>query len=146
MVCLGASSRVVALFLSALLPRAAGSNPSVLFCAPSGPDQATPTNDVDLDYLAKMHKQGFEVDWTSDLRDVKQSRLWKYNVVVVFCEGAKQCAGGFDNDPTPTAMPALLAKYAAAGGGVFLLPSEKNMGMQMLENTTKLFGAKLPAE
>ena len=122
--------------------------PSVLFCSPSGPDQSTPANVVDLAYLAKLHNltDGFEVDWTSDLTDVTQERLWKYNVVVVFCEGARRCAGGFDNDPTPTNMPNLLGSYAAAGGGVLLLPSEMNVGAQMLQNTTKLFGAQLPAE
>ena len=86
------------------------SRPSVLFCSPSGPDQSTPANVVDLLYLAKLHNltDGFEVDWTSDLADVTRERLWKYNVVVVFCEGARHCAGGFDNDPTPTDMPNLL--------------------------------------
>ena len=122
--------------------------PSILFCSPAGPDQSTPANVVDLAYLAKLHnlKNGFEVDWTSDLTDVTQERLWKYNAVVVFCEGARRCAGGFDNDPSPTNMPALLAKYASAGGGVLLLPSEMNVAEQMLQNTTKLFGAELPAE
>eukprot|EP01051_Picozoa_sp_SAG22_P034901 SAG22_NODE_16094_length_333_cov_0.658120_1_plen_106_part_01 len=69
--------------------------PSVLFCSPSGPDQSTPANVVDLAYLAKLHNltDGFEVDWTSDLTDVTRERLWKYNVVVVFCEGARRCAG-----------------------------------------------------
>lgn len=132
----------------ALAPSSTTQRPSVLFCSPSGPDQSTPANDVDLGYLAKLHNltNGFEVDWTSDLTEVTRERLWKYNVVVVFCEGARHCAGGFDNDPAPTNMPALLSSYASAGGGVLLLPSEMNVENQLLQNTTKLFGAELPAE
>ena len=106
-----------------------------------------PRGDVDLDYLTKLHeKHGFAVDWTADLSDVTEKRLWQYNVVVVYCEGAKGCHGGFNNDAAPTQMPELLGRYAAAGGGVFLLPDEMNIGMQMLQNTTEIFGAKLPAE
>ena len=90
-------TRLLVVALLALAGGAGGSGrPAVLFCTWSGPD--TPDSSaglVDLAYLGKLHSEhGFEVDFTTDLTDVNATRLRQYNAIVVFCEGARVCAGG----------------------------------------------------
>jgi hypothetical protein len=123
--------------------------PSILFVCPGKLGWLC----VDLDYLAKMHKLGFEVDQSPILADVNRTRLWKYNTIVVFCVGIEHCNGGVQGVSTGNhavgkheIMTDLILEYIAAGGGVLLLPPETNVGLQMVWNLTEHLGAKLPAE
>ena len=92
---------------------AGAANPAVLFVSPRGPDQVPAGATADLDQLKELTTEGFEVDWTSTLKDVNRTRLWKYNVLVVFCVGMDDCEGGFNNDPTQETMSALVLEYIA---------------------------------
>ena len=132
--------------------------PSILFAAP----QPLGSGWVNLELMRALHngswaatdagtQRGWSVDFTTSLAELNRSRLFQYNVVVLFVSPAATLAKvGERLPPVPPSLvrdfgPAV-QDYAAAGGGVFLYPSESNWGWQRLFDITSLFGARLPVE
>lgn len=127
--------------------------PSVLFASP-----AFGTADVwiDLDYLTSLHNDSaaaLQVDYTSSLTQLNRSRIFQYNAIVLFhsvmapggdgccCDSGGWCTGGYDKNWAP-----MIADYVGKGGGLFLFPSENNVGGQQMFDLMEFFEVKLPAE
>ena len=140
-----ASVVVFACLASLVLVNAAfAANPAVLICSPIGPSYGY----ADLNYVRELHQAGFEVDYTDSLDDVIWERIKQYNVVVLY--RSPDVAGWGPPPAMQSARDAEFAqavlRFAEAGGGVFLFPSEDNNDRQVLLPFTEAWGAKLPAE
>jgi hypothetical protein len=80
--------------------------------------------------------QRWSVDFTTSLAELSRARLFQYNALVLFLSPAaaaamdQKGAGLHLPGPLPASLVADFAPavrdYAAAGGGVLLLPSEMN--------------------
>eukprot|EP01050_Picozoa_sp_SAG11_P017188 SAG11_NODE_2448_length_3349_cov_1.648000_2_plen_378_part_00 len=133
--------------------------PSILFAAP----QPLGMGWVDLDLMRALHNgswaadsgQRWSVDFTTSLAELNRTRLFQYNVVVLFVSPAAAAAMAAKDvggrlPPVPPNLVRDFAPavhdYAAAGGGLFLYPSESNVGWQQLFDITSMFGARLPVE
>lgn len=76
------------------------------------------TNHVSFPYLRQLHERGFQMDYTSRLEDLTWERLKKYNCVVLIDLYKPHTEG-----PDLKGTFALVDRFLAQGGGVFLLPS-----------------------
>jgi len=119
--------------------------PAILFCSPEGLLGGW----LDGAYAGELHRDGFEVDYTNSLGDVTWDRIRQYNVLVIYIT-----PDAFDvtmraqksSPEKAAAFAAMIEKYAAAGGGVLLMPTETNVLKQAVVDLTDLWGAKLPVE
>ena len=126
-------------------PAAPARKPAVLFGSSGGVIGL----EVGLPYLRDLHAQGFEVDYTESLKQITWERVKQYNVLVLYmtpdAEGV--CIRQEASSPARAAsFVALIEKYLAAGGGVFLIPCEINGKKQFLQDLTDRWGAQLPLE
>jgi len=124
---------------------AAERKPAILFCSPQGPSYGW----IDLAYLAELHAHEFEVDYTDDLGDITAERIKRYNVLVIYItpDAWEVTMRARPSSPEKVKTFAeLIDRYAASGGGVFLMPTEGNMRRQVVRELTDLWGAKLPVE
>jgi hypothetical protein len=98
---------------------------AILFCSPHGVLRTT-NGWLDLALLRLMHNgswASFEVDWTETLDDMNQTRLFKYNAVVLFkSPNSLDSFPAYSNSTRHNFMP-LMTKYMQAGGGVLIYPS-----------------------
>ncbi len=119
--------------------------PAILFCSPQGVAWGW----LDLDYARQLHQAGFEVDWTEDLSEVTWERVKKYNVLVIYATPDSFDVTNRGMKPSPEKAKSfadLIDRYAAAGGGVLLMPTECNMLKQQVVDLTDRWGARLPVE
>ncbi len=118
-------------------------HPSVLFASPKGAES------LDLAYLSELHEQGFEVDYTENLEELTRERLRPFDVLVLFVTPNSFAVAQKAQPSSPDRVRSfvqLVEWYLAAGGGLFLMPDEANLGVQRLAEITKGFGAQVPAE
>jgi len=119
--------------------------PALLIASPQGAAYGY----VDLNYLKELHQQGFEVDYTDRLDDLTWERIQRYNVLVVYTspDAWDVTMRGQRSSPEKVeAFVALMERYLDAGGGVFLMAPEYNLGKQVVAELTDRWGAKLPVE
>eukprot|EP01044_Picomonas_judraskeda_P029334 COSAG03_NODE_10114_length_671_cov_1.300699_1_plen_135_part_10 len=128
--------------LAALAPAAlhvaSPRKPAVLFCSPQGADGGW----VDLEYLKNLSTvEGINGDLTSDWglsppnMNLTWSRLRQYNALVLFGEPAGIIGSLSANETAVPAgqgpeFPALVQRFLAAGGGVLMMPTERNTYIQ----------------
>ena len=121
----------------------AAEKPAILFCTPES------TCWLDLDYAKELRDKGFEVDYTSNLKEVTWDRLKHYNVVLIYATpyGYERLCGNEKalRDPNKPFLAAV-EKYVSAGGGVFLMPYDTYFAVQVLDDLLPPLGAKLPME
>lgn len=132
---------VSAVFAAEAQPR----KPSILYCSPQGAAGGW----IDLQYAADLAAKGFEVDYTERLEDAVWERVKDYNVLVIYVTPDAWDVTMRAQKSSPEKAKAfadLVDKYAAAGGGVLLLPTEMNVRKQQVAELTDRFGAKLPVE
>ena len=144
--------------LAALAPAAlhvaSPRKPAVLFCSPQGADGGW----VDLEYLKNLSTvEGINGDLTSDWglsppnMNLTWSRLRQYNALVLFGEPAGIIGSLSANETAVPAgqgpeFPALVQRFLAAGGGVLMMPTERNTYIQQFPTLTEALGAILPLE
>jgi len=128
-------------------PAHSASRPAVLIHSPSG----TYDGQVDLDYLADLHRAGLEVDYTDHHQEFTWDRLRQFNAVVIY--GAPDEDGTKDTHIFPRTPPyqkeygGLLERYLKAGGGVFIMAATfKQPGARYLAEVIEPWGARLPVE
>ena len=117
---------------------ASGAKPSIIFCGLG----------VDKLYLRHILSDlGVDVDYGSADDCANRTRLWQYTAAVVgSTPGApSQCVPSCD-PAKAKAFAATMQSFAAAGGGVLLMPEEMNVKKQRLFSTTEAFGIKLPLD
>lgn len=132
----GTGLRIASLLAVAAGVAAAAAKPSILFCV-----------GVDKPYLKHILGSGIEVDYGSVDDCGNRTRLWQYTAVVIGSTPGhgSQCVPSCD-PVKAKAFAALIESYAAAGGGVLLMPQEMNVKKQQLFETTEEFGIKLPLD
>ena len=128
--------------------------PAVLFCSPQGADGGW----VDLEYLKNLSAvEGINGDLTTDWAlsppnmNLTWSRLRQYNALVLFGEPAGIIGSTSANETAVPAgqgpeFPALVQRFIAAGGGVLMMPTERNTYIQQFPTLTEALGAILPLE
>jgi hypothetical protein len=128
--------------------------PAVLFCSPSGADGGW----VDISYLRNLSADaGIEGDLTRSwgvrsahletFMNLTWDRVRQYNVLVLYGEPQGIVGSLYDN---VTQMPAgvneawvaTVLRFLAAGGGVFIFPTEVNREIQQFPTLTGAFGAR----
>jgi hypothetical protein len=129
---------VIAFVLATSVAYAA--NPSVLVCSPQGISMGW----LDLDYAKELVRAGIEVDCTDRLADVTWDRVKQYNVLILYMTPAT--IPGQPDLKSEADFVRTVTRFVEAGGGVFLWAPENNMGRQVLQPFTDVWGAKLPAE
>jgi hypothetical protein len=112
--------------------------------------QGTANGWVDLGYLADLHRAGFEVDYTDSLAEVTWDRLRKYNVLVIYTCPPDPGVDVWPFRGTPPiskdAYIALLDRFIAAGGGVFIMAAETQIRATLTRPILSRWGADLPLE
>ena len=125
--------------------------PSVLFCTPEGLFAQSRTW-VDLEFLRGMHNKsdsdlGFEVDWTASLADINQTRIARYDALVLWVSAASLSIRPNPASPaTQAGFAGVILDYIGQGGGVLLFPTETNVWGQKLFDITSQLGGRLPIE
>ena len=123
---------------SASSPTATKNLPSsIIFCGIS----------VDKRYLRHILAGGIEVDYATADDCGNRTRLWQYTAAVIGSTPGhgSQCVPSCD-PVKAKAFAATIQAYAAAGGGVLLMPEEMNVKKQQLFEATETFGIKLPLD
>jgi hypothetical protein len=122
--------------LLAVAAVAGATKPSIIFCV-----------GADKPYLKHILGSGIEVDYGSVDDCGNRTRLWQYTAAVIGSTPGhgSQCVPSCD-PVKAKAFAALIESYAAAGGGVLLMPQEMNVKKQQLFETTEAFGIKLPLD
>jgi hypothetical protein len=136
-----ASTRAVGI-ADAAVPFATSAHPAVLLVAPAREDG------IDREYMQELRAHGFAIDWTETLQELTRERVRSYNAIVLFTspEGL-QAAGGPKQAPgAEEQFNQVVQEYLATGGGVLLMPEEKNIGAQRLRRLTDAWGAQVAAE
>lgn len=120
--------------------------PALLVVSPQG----TTNGWVDLGYLSDLDTLGFEVDYTDSLAEFTWDRLRRYNVLVIYTCPPDE---GMDVWPFRKAPPiskdayiALIDRFIAAGGGVFIMAAETQIRATLSRPIISRWGAELPLE
>ena len=129
------------LLATAAAAPAATPGPSLLICCPGGPFPY-PFSWVTMDWMRSIQQTGVAVDFTNGLADCNRSRVFNYTAVLVFDSQASMTSP----PPTASAWPSMLGDYVAAGGGLFMYPSETNWQRQELSDVAEVFGLRMPIE
>ena len=120
---------------------------SILFCSPQGVDGDWGW--IDLEYLRELHAQGLEVDYTNNLDEITWDRIRHYNVLLLYATPDGWAVGMRGQPSSPARIKrfvALMERYLAAGGGVFLMPMEMAQTKLFLSDLTDRWGARLTEE
>lgn len=115
--------------------------PSILICSPQGAGHGW----IDLNYLKELYDKGFEIDYTNNLKGLTWDRIKNYNVLLLY-ESPGYAWFQSKKGKYSKEFAKLIDKYLSEGGGIFLMPTETNLGRQKLIELTDLLGAKIPAE
>jgi hypothetical protein len=121
--------------------------PSILFCSPMG----CRGGHLTLQYVKELYQKGFDVDYIEDDEEffkLDYERISKYNVVVLFVSPGRlklSCSESI-YDELSKKFRKMIEEYVSKGGGVLLMPEERNVFKQMLIEVTALFGVQIANE
>ncbi|MGA2618360.1 MAG: hypothetical protein ABSF26_12170 [Thermoguttaceae bacterium] len=136
---------VISIVCVSAIGLAADVKPAILFCSPQGLEGGW----ADLTYLNELHAKGFEVDYTVTLDELTPERIRKYNVLVIYVTPDAFDVTNRGQKSSPQKIErfvAMIDAYAAAGGGVLLMPTEANILKQQVSDLAEPWGARLPVE
>jgi hypothetical protein len=118
------------------------SRPAVLLVAPQQNDS------VDLGFISELRERGIATDWTTNLSELTAERAQAYNALVLFTSpaGYEVATGATQPPGAEQRFNQVVQEYLASGGGVLMMPEEKNIGLQRLRALTDAWGAQVTAE
>lgn len=124
--------------------------PAILICSWHGGPR-----ELDFDYLRRLKRAGFTVDYTDSWRDFSWERIRKFNAIMLFSfpHGGEGKALGLTGRPSGgpdfRATMELVDRYLEAGGGVLVCVHREGQGPQMYRTVRRglqRFGADVPME
>ncbi len=141
---------IVSMAGTSLSEEALERKPAILFVTPNVSSDTSHAY-VDWNWLNELHEAGFEVDVRDE--DGMEAMTWErvrhFNVLFLYSSPdalLRQWQGRPSDAEKVRVFQEILRRFTAAGGGLFLMPTEHNIRKQALADATAMMDVRLPAE